>query len=79
MSEPLVPQKSPIVKKMEPGPYYWCSCGRSANQPFCDGSHGETGFAPLTVEIPDTKTVAWCACKHTRTPPFCDGSHAHLK
>lgn len=79
MSEPLVPQKSPIVKKMEPGTYYWCSCGRSANQPFCDGSHGETGFAPLAVEIPQARTVAWCACKHTKTPPFCDGSHAHLK
>ena len=79
MSEPVVPQKSPIVKKMEPGTYYWCSCGRSANQPFCDGSHGETGFAPLAVAIPQAKTVAWCACKHTKTPPFCDGSHARLK
>ncbi len=79
MSEPLVAQKSPIVKKMEPGTYYWCACGRSANQPFCDGAHGETGFAPLAVEIAQAKTVAWCACKHTKTPPFCDGSHAHLK
>ncbi len=79
MSEPIVFQKSPLVQKVAPGTYYWCACGRSAGQPFCDGSHGETGFAPLPVEITEAKTVAWCACKHTKTPPFCDGSHAHLK
>jgi CDGSH-type Zn-finger protein len=52
---------------MEPGTYYWCSCGRSANQPFCDGSHGETGFVPLAVAIPQAKAVAWGISKGGRS------------
>ena len=60
---------------MEKGTYYWCACGRSKAQPFCDGSHKGTEFTPLKVEITENKTVAWCQCKHTKTPPFCDGSH----
>ena len=75
---PLVPQKSPIVQKVSPGTYAWCACGRSAAQPFCDGAHGDTGFAPLVLRLEETRQVAWCACKHTRRPPFCDGSHARL-
>jgi CDGSH-type Zn-finger protein len=78
MSEPRVFQKGPIVRPAEPGRYWWCACGRSAGQPFCDGSHQGTGLGPLQVEITEPKTVAWCACKHTGTPPFCDGSHRKL-
>jgi CDGSH iron-sulfur domain-containing protein 3 len=78
MSEPIVCQKAPIVQKAEPGEYWWCACGRSAGQPFCDGSHRGTGFAPVRVEIPEAANVAWCACKHTGKPPFCDGSHHKL-
>jgi CDGSH iron-sulfur domain-containing protein 3 len=78
MSEPNIYQKSPLVQKVEAGTYYWCSCGRSASQPFCDGSHAGTGLAPMEVEVPEAKTVAWCACKHSKTAPFCDGAHKRL-
>ena len=78
MNEPIIAQKSPIVQKVEPGTYFWCACGRSKGQPFCDGSHKGTGFAPLKTEIAEAKTVAWCGCKHTKNAPFCDGSHARF-
>jgi CDGSH-type Zn-finger protein len=78
MSEPIIFQKSPIVRQAEAGTYYWCACGRSKTQPFCDGSHKGTGLAPREVNIPVAKTVAWCGCKHSKNPPFCDGSHAGL-
>ena len=78
MSEPIVCQKSPIVQKVEPGTYWWCACGRSATQPFCDGSHKGTGFAPVKVDVTEARQVAWCACKHTGAGAFCDGSHAKL-
>ena len=78
MSEPATPQKAPYVLKMEPGTYFWCSCGQSKNQPFCDGSHKGTTFAPVKTEITATKSVAWCGCKRTEGQPFCDGSHGLL-
>ena len=78
MAEPNIPQKKPYVMEMEPGEYWWCACGRSKNQPFCDGSHKGTEFSPVRVEIKEKKTVAWCGCKHTGTPPFCDGAHKKL-
>jgi CDGSH-type Zn-finger protein len=78
MPEPIVFQKSPIVQKVEPGTYWWCACGRSRSQPFCDGSHKGTGLEPKQVEIKEAKTVAWCACKHSKAMPFCDGSHSKL-
>jgi CDGSH-type Zn-finger protein len=78
MTEPVVFQKSPLVKKVAPGTYWWCACGRSQGQPFCDGSHKGTGLSPRKVEITEGKTVAWCACKHSQAPPFCDGSHSRL-
>ena len=78
MSEPLVPQKAPYIKDMAPGTYYWCACGASKNQPFCDGSHKGTGFAPVKVEVPVQKKIAFCGCKHSHNGAFCDGSHAKL-
>jgi CDGSH-type Zn-finger protein len=78
MTEPIVFQRSPIVQKVEPGKYWWCACGRSKSQPFCDGSHKGSGFGPKTVEITEAKTVAWCACKHSKGMPFCDGTHGSL-
>jgi CDGSH-type Zn-finger protein len=76
--QPFIFQKSPIVARVEPGTYWWCSCGLSKGQPFCDGSHKGTGLGPKQVEITAAKTVAWCACKHSKLMPFCDGSHAAL-
>jgi len=68
----------PMVKEEKPGIYYWCSCGKSSNQPFCNGSHKGSEFAPVRVEIKESCTSAWCMCKQTNTPPFCDGSHKKL-
>ncbi|MBI5450120.1 MAG: CDGSH iron-sulfur domain-containing protein [Gammaproteobacteria bacterium] len=79
MTEPVIAQKSPCVMGIAPGTYYWCACGRSKKQPFCDGSHSGTEFTPLEVKIEQGTVAAFCACKHTSTPPYCDGTHSHLK
>ncbi len=78
MSEPTIAQKSPFVLKTEPGTFWWCACGRSKSQPFCDGSHKGTGLAPGKTDITEPKTIAWCGCKHSKQAPFCDGSHSQL-
>lgn len=78
MNEPIIAQKSPYVLKTGPGTYWWCACGRSKTQPFCDGSHQGTGLTPLRVEITSAKTVAWCGCKHSGHGAFCDGTHSKL-
>ena len=71
-------QKTPFVMDMPAGEYWWCACGASAKQPFCDGSHktDPSGKRPLRAVIDTPKKVAWCACKATQKPPFCDGTHA---
>ena len=73
-----IPQRMPIVEKAAPGEYFWCACGRSANQPFCDGSHAGSEYTPVKAVIEEERMVAWCACKRTGTEPFCDGAHASL-
>tara|TARA_Y200000002_G_scaffold143898_1_gene118954 strand:- start:126 stop:365 length:240 start_codon:yes stop_codon:yes gene_type:complete len=55
--------------------YYWCACGQSKNQPFCDGSHKETEFTPVAYKAEETKRMFFCTCKLTDDQPFCDGSH----
>ena len=75
MSEPVVAAKTPMEMDLAPGEYWWCSCGRSRNQPFCDGSHAGTAFSPLRFMIHEKETVWLCTCKHSANPPFCDGAH----
>lgn len=78
MEKPTIAQKAPYVIKETPGKYNWCGCGRSNNQPYCDGSHKGTSFKPIVQEITEIKTVAWCGCKHSGNKPFCDGTHKNL-
>ncbi|MDC0833411.1 Glutamate synthase [NADPH] large chain [Geitlerinema sp. FC II] len=79
MESPKVADLNPWVSTLEPGSYYWCSCGLSTGQPFCDGSHQGTQFTPVSFEVSDSKKVALCQCKATQNPPFCDGSHNNLE
>jgi CDGSH-type Zn-finger protein len=78
MAEPKIAQRAPFVLKEAAGTRYFCTCGHSQGQPFCDGSHKGTGFAPLKVDLAEAKTVAWCGCKHSKNGAFCDGSHSRL-
>ena len=78
MEKPIISEKSPVMLTMEPGDYFWCACGRSSNQPFCDGSHRGTGLFPLKVRIEEKKDVWWCRCKQSENKPFCDGTHKRL-
>ncbi|MBP0006122.1 MAG: CDGSH iron-sulfur domain-containing protein [Cyanobacteria bacterium SBC] len=78
MDSPKVADTKPVILELEPGNYYWCSCGASQQQPFCDGSHKGTSFTPVKFEISEAQKVALCQCKYTQNPPFCDGSHSKL-
>ena len=78
MDQPEIAQKSPFVLELEPGTYWWCACGRSRTQPFCDGSHKGTPFTPVKCELTEPTRVALCGCKRSKTKPYCDGSHKQL-
>lgn len=79
MSEPEIASKSPFEANVEAGQtYWWCACGKSKNQPFCDGSHKGSDFAPLEYTATETTTVWFCGCKKTAGKPMCDGSHNSL-
>lgn len=79
MAKPDMPQKAPYPVEVTAGKkYWWCSCGKSAKQPFCDGSHQGTEFTPVTFEASANKTVYFCGCKASAKSPLCDGSHNAL-
>jgi len=70
----------PIAVDVEEGKsYFWCACGKSQKQPFCDGSHKDTEFQPVKWTAEASGTKYFCACKQTNGRPFCDGSHKTLK
>ena len=77
--EPIIAQKAPYPVEVEAGKsYFWCTCGRSENQPFCDGSHSGTGLAPEKYTAEKDGKVFFCGCKATGNVPLCDGSHSKL-
>lgn len=80
MTEAIATQKGPYAIQVDAGKsYFWCACGRSRKQPFCDGSHSGTGFVPLTYEATAAKTVYFCGCRRSGKQPLCDGSHDRLQ
>jgi CDGSH iron-sulfur domain-containing protein 3 len=77
--DPIIAQKGPFTVDLESGKnYYWCACGKSSNQPFCDGSHRDTGISPKQFSVITSGKAHLCGCKHSKNPPYCDGSHAKL-
>jgi CDGSH-type Zn-finger protein len=78
MGEPVIAAKKPIVIELTPGTYWWCACGESRKQPFCDGSHAGGEFSPTEFEVEETRRVALCVCKHSKNGVFCDGTHKGL-
>lgn len=79
MDEPEIAARKPRLVTLTAGaPVFWCACGKSAGQPFCDGSHKGTRFTPLRYVPEESGEALLCACKRTKTPPFCDGSHNSL-
>ncbi len=79
MSDPVIADRKPHGIKLESSKdYYWCACGRSAKQPFCDGSHAVTDIKPVKFSPQMDGKAHLCMCKHTANPPYCDGSHARL-
>jgi len=79
MPSPRIASTTPYSVDVEKGKhYFWCSCGQSENQPFCDGSHKNTEFTPIKYEATKSTTVFFCGCKHSNKKPLCDGTHNSL-
>ncbi|WP_206419687.1 CDGSH iron-sulfur domain-containing protein [Minwuia thermotolerans] len=79
MTEPTIAQRAPFPIEVEEGKnYFWCACGQSAKQPFCDGAHKGSSIAPVKYTAEATKKVYFCGCKQSASQPFCDGTHSRL-
>jgi len=80
MTEPVIAQSSPCAVEVEAGKsYWWCSCGKSKSQPFCDGAHAGSEFQPVEYRAAQSGTVYFCGCKHSANGVLCDGSHSRLQ
>lgn len=78
-AKPVIAARAPIAVDVEAGKsYWWCSCGLSKSQPFCDGSHKPTAFTPMKFDAQKSEKLWFCACKQTGKPPLCDGTHKKL-
>ena len=78
MQEPERPRTGPYALELDAGNYWWCACGRSKRQPFCDGSHKGSGFEPVELRLAEATKVWLCGCKHSAHKPMCDGTHKKL-
>ncbi len=79
MTEPTIAQKEPYAVEVKAGKtYFWCACGKSSRQPFCDGSHKDTEFEPVQWVCDADGKKFFCGCKNTAKRPFCDGTHSKL-
>ncbi len=79
MSKPEIAQKAPYAVKVEAGKsYWWCGCGKSKSQPFCDGAHKGSEFAPIEHKATEAGTVYFCGCKNSKSGALCDGTHKNL-
>jgi len=75
---PKASESMPYLMYLKEGTYWWCACGKSKNQPFCDGSHKGTDITPVEFKIDAYDFVGLCACKKTKTGPYCDATHLGL-
>ncbi len=79
VDDKFVSEMSPYLVEVEAGKvYFWCTCGRSTRQPFCDGSHAGTEFSPVRFKAERSEAVNFCGCKQTLDAPLCDGTHNML-
>ena len=80
MEKPVLSQKKPYKVRVEKGnTYFWCACGLSQKQPFCDGSHKKDGkFKSAKYIATGSKEIFFCGCKMTNNKPFCDGTHSKI-
>jgi len=79
MDKPVTTQNAPIPVEVEADKkYFYCTCGQSKKQPFCDGSHSGTDFRPTLIEVKEAKTIYFCGCRASKKGHFCDGSHKTL-
>ncbi len=78
MSKGVCTQKSPYAVELQAGDHYYCTCGKSKNQPFCDGAHKGSEFVPAKVTVTQTETKYLCGCRNSKSGPFCDGTHKSL-
>ncbi len=80
MEKSKVAGREPKLVELKQGETHaWCACGRSSNQPWCDGSHQVTSITPTVLTVDESKTAAICMCKQTKNPPYCDGTHMSLE
>ena len=79
MQQPIIADNKPAKIALEKDKkYYFCACGKSRKQPFCDGSHQGSEFTPMAFVCDESKDYFLCQCKYSANKPYCDGSHREI-